>query len=162
MKFHYGLDSLDAAKSIVKKVVHELGGSIFVYRQMLETSCAETKCGTYPDAHPETTGVGACQHDQINIDDIKLNGEQRHFDIIKEKFGYDILTIKLSDLSEDPLLSFICCRLSYKRIPEAIPGNLIDRALYWKKYYNTYAENAAGTPEHYLSSVKQMLGEDWE
>lgn len=159
-KFYYGIRSIHEAKVLARRVNNALGGSVDVLNQMIETSCAETKCGLYPDAHPEIMGVGICQHDQINIDDIQEEGEQRHFDIVKKEFGYDIPTIKLADLAEDPLLSFICCRLSYKRIPAAIPSDLLGRAQYWKEYYNTKA--GSGTVEHYLESVKECLGEEWK
>lgn len=159
-EFHYNLKSIPEAKDIVRRVVKALGGGEAVYSIMIEISCAETLCGTYPDSHPNKWGVGLCQHDQINIDDIQLEGEQRHFDIVKKEFGYDIPTIQLKDLAKDPLLSFICCRLSLKRIPEAIPDDLIGRAHYWKEYYNTTAGD--GTVEHYLESVAECLGEEWQ
>mgnify|MGYP000064794512 CR=1 FL=1 len=159
-KFYYGLRSIPEAKVLARRVVAALGGNESVFNQMIETACAETKCGTYPDAHPDRMGVGLCQHDQINLDDIQLEGEQRHFDIIKKEFGYDILAIELKDLAEDPLLSLICCRLSYKRIPAAIPSDLFGRAQYWKEYYNTNA--GSGTVEHYRESVKECLGEEWQ
>ena len=158
-KFYYGIRSIHEANVLARRVVNALGGSEDVVKQMVEIACVETQCGTYPDSHPEKMGVGVCQHDQINIDDIQDEGEQRHFDIVEKEFGYDIPKIELSDLAYDPLLSFICCRLSLKRIPEAIPSDLLCRAKYWKKYYNT--EAGAGTVEHYLESVKQHLGEDW-
>ncbi len=131
-----------------------------IFNQMIETSCVETKCITYPDIHREKLGVGLCQHDQIGLDDIKQEGEQRHFDIVKKDFGYDIKKIQLADLANDPLLSLICCRLSYKRIPAAIPGDLLGRAKYWKEYYNTQA--GKGTIKHYLHSVSDCLGSDWQ
>lgn len=157
--FFYGLTSIHEAKAIARKVTSALGGSEAVYNQMIEISCAETHCGTFPDRHNEKLGVGVCQHDQINIDDIQQEGEKRHFDIVRKVFGYDIPSIELKDLAYDPLLSFICCRLSLKRIPEAIPDDLIGRAKYWKEHYNTAAGD--GTVEHYLKCVSDCLGEEW-
>ena len=159
MKFYYGVESIGQVKKDTVRVCNALGGGLNVQKQMLETACTETKLGTYPDSHPEKMGVGLCQHDEINIDDLHLNGEPRHFKIVKEVFGYDIPKVLLKDLSEDPLLSLICCRLSYKRIPARIPSMLVERAVYWKRYYNT--ESGKGTVEHYLESVEQMLGTDW-
>ena len=159
-KFYYGIRSIPEAKVLARRVVKALGGNEDVFNQMIETACAETKCGTYPDAHPEKMGVGLCQHDQINLDDIQQQGEARHFKIVKDVFGYNIKSIELADLSDDPLLSLICCRLSYKRIPEAIPSDLHGRAQYWKEYYNTAA--GGGTVEHYLESVEECLGEEWQ
>jgi hypothetical protein len=159
MKFYYGTKSISQIKEDTLRVCNALGGGLNVQHQMLETACTETRLGTYPDSHPEKLGVGLCQHDQIGLDDIQQEGEARHFKIVKEKFGYDIPSIVLKDLAYDPLLSLICCRLSYKRIPARIPAILIERAVYWKRYYNT--ESGKGTIEHYLESVEQILGIDW-
>ena len=158
--FYYGIRSIAEAKVLARRVVNALGGNDAVANQMIETACAETKCGTYPDVHPERLGVGLCQHDQIGLDDIQQEGEQRHFAIVEKEFGYEIRKIQLSDLANDPLLSLICCRLSYKRIPELIPSDLFGRAKYWKEYYNT--ESGKGTIEHYIESVKDCLGEEWQ
>jgi hypothetical protein len=158
-KFYYGVTSIPEVKVLARRVRDALGGSDAVLSQMIETTCAETKCGMFPDSHPDKWGVGLCQHDQIALDDIQLNGEQRHFDIVQNVFGYDIKTVELEDLAYDPLLSLICCRLSYKRIPESIPNDLNGRAKYWKEYYNTKAGD--GTVEHYLESVEECLGKEW-
>ena len=42
------------------------------------------------------------------------------------------------------------CRIYYRRQPGAIPKEIDDRAVYWKKYYNT--EGGKGSVEHYLGS----------
>jgi len=156
MQHFYGVKNLDEVKSLAKMVVKGLGGSESVYLQMLGTAATETRCGTYPDSHPEKLGVGLYQHDKINIEDIKKEGEQRHFDIVKNLWGYDISSIELVDLAFDPLLSTICCRLSYKRIPELIPSKLSKQAIYWKKYYNTNA--GVGSAEHFIQCVNEVLG----
>lgn len=161
MKYYYGVKSLEHVKELAREVIKGLGGNENVYRQMLGTAAAETRCGTYPDDNPEKLGVGLYQHDHIRLIDIQNEGEKRHFDIVKKLWGYDIPTIHLADLAYDPLLSTICARLGYKRIPEACPENILDQAMYWKKYWNTYHPNAKGTPEHYLECVEQVLGENW-
>jgi len=160
MTYYYGVYSLDHIKSLAKEVVKGLGGNNNVYLQMLGTAAAETMCGTYPDDNPEKLGVGLYQHDNIRIVDIQQEGEQRHFDIVKDLWDYDIKNIKLSDLAYDPLLSTICARLGYKRVPAACPSNLIDQAIYWKKYWNT--EAGKGTVEHYLESYEVVFGEEIE
>ena len=159
MKYYYGVESRSQVETFIRRICTTLGGKRYVEKQMLETTCVETRNGTYPDAHKETKGVGLCQHDDINIRDLKLNGEPRHFKKIKEVFGYDIPNIELKDLAEDPLLSLICCRLSYKRIPAKIPATIVERAVYWKRYYNT--EAGKGTVDHYLEAVESILGEEW-
>ena len=158
--FYYGISSIQEAKDLTREVVDGLGGGEPVYCQVLEIACAETHCGTYPDKHPKKWGVGLCQFDKIALQDIQLEGEQRHFELVKKLWGYDIQKVELEDLADDARLSLICCRLKLKRIAEAIPDNLLDRAHYWKKYYNT--EAGAGTVEHYLGSVKTCLGDEWQ
>ena len=161
MKFYYGVKSLEHIKELAHEVVKGLGGNENVYRVMMGTNAAETHCGQYPDDNPEKLGVGLYQHDNIRIVDIQKEGEQRHFDTVKALWGYNISTVKLSDLAYDPLLSTIFARLGYKRVPEACPGTLAEQAVYWKKYWNTYAENAKGTPEHYIENVNKFLGGGW-
>lgn len=158
-QLYYGLKSPTQAREIAKRVVNVLGGGDAAYCLVLETGCAESQLGTYPDAHNEKWGVGLYQHDRINIEDILLHGKARHFNVIKDVFGYDMHKVQLEDLAFDPLLSTICCRLSYKRIPAAIPHDLYSRAEYWKLYYNT--TSGAGTVSHYLEAVHNCLGEDW-
>lgn len=154
MKHYYGLTSLNHAKKLVAEVVDKLGGNEFTEQIMMGTGAAETRCGTYPDDNPEILGVGWLQHDEINLVDIKQEGEQRHFDVVKRVWGYDIPTIELKDLAYDPLLSAICCRLSYKRIPEAIPHTIKEQGAYWKKHYN---KSGKGSAKHYIKSVEELL-----
>lgn len=158
-QMHYGLRSPVHARALAKQVVNVLGGGDIASSLLLETACAETQLGTYPDSHPDKWGVGVNQHDQINLDDIQAHGKQRHFELINNAFGYDMKTVKLTDLALDPLLSFICCRLSYLRIPAPIPTELYGRACYWKEYYN---RSGKGTVKHYLDSVAHCLGEQWQ
>lgn len=158
-QFYYGVTSALQIRALAQKVVKLLGGSEAVYNLLVETTAAETLMATYPDRHETHSGVGVCQHDQINLDDIQLHGKQSDFDKIEHHFGYDMRSIELADLAHDPLLSLICCRLSYKRIPEAVPDDLHGRAEYWKKYYNTVA--GAGTEDEYLARVEECLGVEW-
>ena len=161
MTFYYGVASIKHVELLAREVTAGLGGNENVYRQMMGTAAVETHCGQYPDDNPKKLGVGLYQHDNIRIIDIQKEGEQRHFDIVKKLWGYDIPTIKLSDLAYDPLLSTICARLGYKRIAAPCPSTLVEQAVYWKKYWNTYAKNAKGTPDHYLDSVEKCLGDTW-
>lgn len=156
---YYGLTNPTQAKGLAKRVVNVLGGNDEAYSLLLETASAESQLGTYPDAHLEKWGVGLCQHDKINLEDLLIHGKRHHFDAINVVFGYDMQAIELKDLALDPLLSLICCRLSYKRIPEAIPHDLYGRARYWKEHYNRSGD---GTIEHYLESVKNCLGAEWQ
>jgi len=49
----------------------------------------------------------------------------------------------------------IMARVHYLRQPGAIPCNDADRALYWKKNYNTYL--GKGTPAKYMSDFQRLI-----
>ena len=122
---------------------------------LLETACAETALGKYADPTPNGAGHGLCQFDQIGFDDVKARTRQKDKNLIYVGFGYDINNCQLSDLDNDPLLSFIFCRLKFKLRPEPIPKTVEGRARYWKQFYNT--EAGKGTVEHYLESARIHL-----
>ena len=42
------------------------------------------------------------------------------------------------------------CRIKYRRDKDPIPKNLLERAKYWKRVYNT--EGGKGTVEHYMKA----------
>lgn len=156
---YYGLNTPGELKTFARWVVEVLGGGDAAFNLLMETAAAETLAGTYADDNPETLGVGVCQHDLINLVDIKKHPNHRAFALIKEKFRFDIASIKLADLAYNPLLSLCCCRLSYMRIPYGIPDDLYGRALYWKAHYN---RSGKGTVEKYLERVKACFGEEWQ
>ena len=160
IEFYYGISSMQEAKDLTREVVDGLGGGEPAYRQIMEILCAETNCGTYPDKNPEKWDVGICQFSEIALLDIQLEGEQRHFDIVKAIWGYDIQAVKIEDLATDAKLAIICCRLKLKRVVKPIPKTLHNRAYYWKRYYNTKAGD--GTIGHYLKLVKVCLGDEWQ
>lgn len=159
MNFHYGITSVPHLKFICQRVVAVLGGGEDAVKLLIETCCAETQAGFYPDNTPERLGVGVSQIDQIALDDIHQEGEQRHFDLIAQEFGYDIKKTRLAYLAFNPELAIIIARLVYKRKPQAIPDTLCGRADYWKEYYNTAA--GKGDSLHYLDNVAEVLGEEW-
>jgi len=159
MTLYYGVTSTHDLKAICRRVVDVLGGGDNAFNLLIETCCAETLGGLYPDNTPERLGVGVSQIDEIALIDIKQEGEQRHFDLVAKEFGYNIKTIKLEYLAFDPLLSVIISRLVYKRKPQAIPDTLSGRAEYWKEHYNTSA--GKGDFLHYLDNVAEVLGEEW-
>jgi len=159
MTFHYGVTSVSSLKVICKRVVAVLGGGDDAVNLLIETCCAETLAGLYPDNTPERLGVGVTQIDQIALDDIHQEGEQRHFDLIAQEFGYDIKKTRLSYLAFNPELAVIIARLVYKRKPQAIPETLCGRADYWKEFYNTAA--GKGSCLHYFDNVAEVLGEEW-
>lgn len=156
-KFYYGVISHTEIHKLAQGVVNVLGGGVNAVNMLLETCSAETLMGTYPDRHPDRLGVGLCQHDEINLVDIKKFLKTRHQAAIKHWFDYDIAKIELADLAYDPRLSLIFCRLSYMRIESAIPGARLARAAYWKKHYNRSGD---GTIEQYMERAKHCLGEE--
>lgn len=159
MNLYYGVTSIEDLKTICNRVVDVLGGGEVAVKLLLETCSVETLGGFYPDNTPERLGVGVTQIDEIALVDVKQEGEQRHFDLIKKYFDYDIKNTELAYLAFDPLLAIIVARLVYKRKPQAIPHLLCDRAQYWKDLYNTSA--GKGDCLHYLDNVATVLGEDW-
>jgi hypothetical protein len=159
MSYYYGVTSTHELTAICQRVVDTLGGGDHAVSLLIETCCAETLGGQYPDNTPERLGVGVSQIDEIALIDVQQEGEQRHFDLIAKAFGYDIKTIRLEYLAFDPLLALIVTRLIYKRKPEAIPATLCARADYWKEHYNTIA--GQGDCLHYIDNVAAILGGEY-
>lgn len=151
----YGIENEEDAIYIARKVVRVFGGGHKALLLMLETACAETHLGTYPDRHPEKLGVGITQFDQIAIDDLQQRVRSRHRRLLKQHFGYSLNEIVLADLADDALLAFALTRLKYLLVPEPLPETLLGRAEYWKKYWNTSA--GKGTVAGYLSDVEHYM-----
>ena len=99
--------------------------------------------------------MGLCQHDLIAFQDIIQRTPMRIVKTIHMEFGYDIRKLVHTNLADDPLLSFIFCRLHYRLRPEPIPSSLRGRAEYWKQFYNSMA--GKGTVTHYLDSANTYL-----
>lgn len=153
----YGLKNKQDAVVIAHKVVGAFGGGHRAVRLLLEIAATETHLGEYPDDNPEKLGVGITQFDQIRLDDLKARARGKHRKILKRSFGYDLMNVELADLAYDPLLAFCLTRMVFKLIPDPIPADVPGRARYWKRFWNTYAENAAGTPERYIEDVRHHL-----
>lgn len=159
MKVNYGLNGKDQAFAYAGLVCDVLGHGKNNNAEwlLLETACAETQLGDYPDQHPEILGVGLTQFDQIAFDDVLLRVRTKDIESIQQVFGINIFTLELKDLAYDPMLAFIFTRLKYKFIPQEIPKTLEDRAKYWKQHYNTVS--GKGTIEHYIESANRILKE---
>ncbi|QSX32480.1 hypothetical protein JYB87_11960 [Shewanella avicenniae] len=155
MKTYYGLQYQADALVMAKNICAVLGfGKYGTASEMIvETACAETQLGTYKDTTPNN-GHGLCQHDKIGIVDVQERTKDDAKAAIKDVFGYDIELTKPEDLDSDPKLSLIFCRLTYRLRPEHIPSTYLNRAHYWKSFYN---KTGAGTPEHYIESVERWL-----
>lgn len=91
------------------------------------------------------------QIDAIPFNDIVQRTRKADANMIFNQFGVDIKTVRHDALDYSPLLSAIFCRLFYKLIPEPIPPTVVERAAYWKKYYNT--ELGAGSVGEYVNNA---------
>ena len=155
--YYYGLKSKIQALSLAHQVCNVLGHGSHGYATnlLLETAAAETSLGLYQDPTPGGAGMGLNQHDLIAFQDIISRTPMRLVKTIHMHFGYDIRKLVHTDLANDPLLSFIFCRLHYRLRPEPIPSSLRGRAEYWKQFYNSMA--GKGTVQHYLDNAHAYL-----
>ena len=155
--YYYGLKSKIQALSLAHQVCNVLGHGSHGYATnlLLETAAAETSLGLYQDPTPGGAGMGLNQHDLIAFQDIISRTPMRLVKTIHMHFGYDIRKLVHTDLANDPLLSFIFCRLHYRLRPEPIPSSLRGRAEYWKQFYNSMA--GKGKVTHYLDSANTYL-----
>lgn len=156
MKLYYGLKTASQIFNYTHQVCNVLGTGCFgtAPDQILETIAAETQMGTFPDTTTES-GHGLTQFDQIGFDDTVARAQPKDIALVEQKFGYKLKELNVKDLDEDPKLSIIMCRLKYKLRPEPIPKDVVSRAAYWKRFYNS--SEGKGTVEHYLESVERHL-----
>lgn len=151
---YYGLvrveHALDIAEAICDVLGHGANGR--AVHLMLETSAQETQLGGYVDPTPYRAGTGLCQIDEIAFRDIVTRTNPRNRKLIRDEFGVDLARLKYQELEFNPFLSLLFCRLHYILVPAPIPATVDERAIYWKRYYNTFA--GKGTPEEYLANSK--------
>jgi len=74
------------------------------------------------------------------------------------KFKYPSIALwTLDDLLYDFRVSTIICRLRYRIVSAPLPQNdVIELAMYWKKWYNTY-KGAGTVPEFVANYYKYIL-----
>jgi hypothetical protein len=113
---------------------------------IVETATTETGLGRIKDT-TLGAGMGICQFDKMPFYDIRKRSA-KYKEKIYEELGVDIDLVEWEHLRYNSFLSLLFCRLFYKPIPKQIPDDIKERAIYWKKYYNT--ELGKGTAEHYL------------
>ena len=154
----YGVVSKKQLVDTVKYVCDVLGHgkNNNAVKLLLETAGAETSLGKVKDK-TKYAGMGITQIDKIAFDDILERVSFSDVAIIKEQMGIELAWVEWNDLRYNILLAFLFTRLKYKKIPEEIPTKMQDRALYWKKHYNSYHPNAKGTTGHYLEANKKGL-----
>lgn len=123
-----------------------------VIHMMIETACVESCCGKYIK-QINGPACGIFQIEPNTAKDIYDN-----FIIYRPyyKKGYDLLYNKKLTLEQNLIynLAFqiFMCRIFYIRIPEPIPNTTMDRATYWKKYYNT--TKGKGSTQDYIIKVR--------
>ena len=135
----YGLAKQKHLREIVIEVCNVLGhgSNAMAVDLMLETAAQETHCGQLRDPTPNGAGRGIFQIDPTAFNDICQRARANDLAMIYSEFAIDIKKVRHDALDHSPLLAAIFCRLFYKLIPAAIPNDLVGRAAYWKKYYNT-------------------------
>jgi len=155
--YYYGLKSKVQAIVLATEVCDVLGHGVNkrAVNLLLETAAAETCLATYKDPTPAGAGMGMNQTDLIGFIDVQRRTPIRFIRRIIEELGRDIRDCKHQDLSNDPKLSLIFCRLHYRLRPEEIPLSLRGRAEYWKQFYNSMA--GKGTVQHYLQNAGAFL-----
>ena len=136
----YGLARKSHLRETVVEVCNALGhgANACAVDLMLETAAQETHCGQLRDSTPKGAGRGIFQIDPIAFNDICQRARSTDVSMVFNQFGVDIRLVRHDALDHSPLLSAVFCRLFYKLIPEPIPATLLERAAYWKKYYNTH------------------------
>lgn len=152
----YGLSKGMNLKNMVLDVCLCLGNGSnnTAHLLILETMSAETGQGSIQDK-TKYAGMGICQFDRLPFYDVKSRTSIANKNKIYEHFGIDISLVEWEHLRYNPLLSIIFCRLKYILIPSAIPGTIIGRAMYWKRWYNSM--KGKGTPEHYIAMNEKGL-----
>lgn len=154
----YGIVSKNQLLDTVKYVCDILGHgkNNNAVKLLLETAGAETSLGKTKD-RTKYAGMGITQIDKIAFYDILDRVSFSDVAIIKEKMGITLSWIEWEDLRYNILLAFLFTRLKYKKITAEIPIKMQDRALYWKKHYNSYHPNAKGTLGHYMEANKRSI-----
>lgn len=166
---YYGHETQNEIKKIVGEICAFFDGRprigddlnakcVNAYNLLLETACAETQLGTFPD-YTNESGFGICQFDEVGFNHAKERSG-KYQDKIYDKWGVNVDIIQLIELRYNVFLSFLFCRLFYKSIPQTIPDTREERAMYWKRHYNTM--RGKGSVKHYLVSCENLIGEQNE
>lgn len=158
MTMYYGLinrqQALDTAIAVNNAISPKSGKNGVV--MILETCAAETLLGTHKDRTDYAAGTSIAQIDESTFDWLKESYQDRSVNTqLMEDFDIDLHDVQYRELEHNPLLGMIFCRLRYLIVKDPLPTTLEGRAAYWKKWFNSYHPNAAGTPEGYIKKVAQ-------
>ena len=145
----------ETIRKIIRKVLERLSDSGIKYSDNAEDLIFETGNAETGYKHLEQMGGGPA----VSFFQIEKNTIKDIFDnyVVYRKPLIACL-YKLGFIEEYPNFSVMTniavaiafCRIYYRRQPGSIPKKKGNRAIYWKKYYNT--EGGRGSVEHYLES----------
>jgi hypothetical protein len=123
-----------------------------------EIAAVETEYGGHPNTYREGYHGGMWQMDEAgfldtqDVESHRKNLEGWHKKI-EERTGIKWGDLTWEDLRDNPTLGALAARLKLLNDPDPIPEDVAGRAEYWKRVWNSYHENAAGTPDHYISQL---------
>ena len=149
--FMYGLVYRGQLKKDVNAVVDCLGGGEDAVNLLLETASAETNLGETVDT-TWNSGIGIMQFDPLSFVDLQNRISKSTLLKIKNCFDVDFKKLVVGDLRYSVFLSVLSARLKYMLIPQPIPNNLLLRAEYWKRYYNSVL--GKGSALHYVENAR--------
>jgi len=153
---YYGLTTKNQIWEHARAVCDVIGhGRNNVGIQFLqEIAAVETHSGMLRDRHATRLGTGLTQIDrETGFVEVMRRTPIEMWERITQELGIEI-NVSYEMLAYSPLLSILFTRLYLLPYPE-FPALRVDRAEYWKKYYNSSA--GAGTPEHYLRCCEEYL-----
>lgn len=115
---------------------------------VLETFAQESGLGTALKQYGNgpAKGIGQCERGTFNW--LKDEYKER-----LEVLGMS--EVKFEDLRWNIKAAIVFCRLRYFFDPNPIPKSRPERALYWKRIYNTSA--GKGTPQEFLKNCKRCI-----
>lgn len=162
----YGVTKKQQLADMSVAVCNVLGHGVFntAAHMLVETCAAETHLATHRDRTLYGAGAGAPQVDEGTFDWLKdkISKNEGVYKAILEAFNVDLKKVQYRELDFSPLLSLIFARLRYRVVDDPIPADRNARAHYWKRHYNTFAENAKGSAAEFLerciaSGVDQLV-----
>lgn len=128
-----------------------------------ETAIAESNYGNALYNPSRAYGRGIFQFDKIGMKQalqVATNknalGKIQTSDLYPFSIDLSHIDTVYMEFTQRAVLQAILARFYYLGVKEPIPTTLEARAKYWKRYYNS--ELGAGTPEAYISRVKNFKG----
>lgn len=149
----YGVVKKSHLVDIAIAVCDVLGhGNGYAVPLLVETAAAETLLAQYRDPTEYSAGTGPTQVDEGTFIWLteKYGGDHRHNEKLKKAFQVDLSKVRYDELEHSPLLGMIFTRLRYMTVADPVPTTIARRGTYWKKHYNSFHPNAAGSAEEYL------------